>query len=72
MNKIPYKFLTAVGVFIIMVVGVTLASKFESFDLSAITTGLLLADSLVLLIILGILLKIRDDIQSKNKKTKSL
>ena len=69
--RIPNRFLITILVFVIFVIGVFLATKLEQFreiNFGAINIGLLLANSVVLLIILSLLLESRQKGNSTKKK----
>ena len=70
MAKIPHKFLTTAGILVIMIIGVLLATKFENINvnLAPTNTALLLVNSLLSLIILGILLSPKGNITETSKK----
>ena len=71
MNHTQHKLLTTSVVFLMMVIGVFIAAKFNDIDLGAMNLVLLLVNSLLLLIILGIILHLREGfgtIKSQNKK----
>jgi len=72
MNHTQHKFLTTSVVFLMMVIGVFLATRFNDIDLGAMNLVLLLVNSLLLLIILGIILHLKEGfggaIKGQNKK----
>lgn len=68
MNHVQHKFFTAVVVIVIMVVGVFIAARFKDISLGAMNIGLLLVNALLLLIILGILLQIKESLAEKKQK----
>jgi len=68
MNHTQHKFLTTVVVFVIMVAGVFIAAQFKDFSLGAMNIGLLLVNAILLLIILGILLQLKENFAEKSKK----
>jgi len=68
MNHAQHKFLTTGIVFVIMVTGVFTATKFKDFSLGAMNIGLLLVNALLLLIILGILLQLKEKFAENTKK----
>ena len=70
---IPYRFLTTMLVFVIMVVGFFIATKLnelKDINFSAVNTSLLLANSVVLLMIFGVLLRLREDLANFFQKRK--
>ena len=69
MNHAQHKFLTTAIVFIIMVIGVFTAARFNSISLGALNIGLLLANAILLLIILGILLQMKENLPESKKKS---
>ena len=68
MNHTQHKFLTTMVVFVIMVAGVVISAQFKDFSLGAMNIGLLLVNALLLLIILGILLQLKETFAEKSKK----
>jgi hypothetical protein len=68
MNHTQHKFLTTAVVFIMMLIGVFIAAQFQEISLGAVNISLLLVNALLLLIILGILLQIRETFIVKSKK----
>jgi len=68
MNHTQHKFLTTVIVFIIMVIGVIVAAQFSDINLGAINFSLLLVNSILLLITLGIVLQLKENPTQKNQK----
>ncbi|MBI3035199.1 hypothetical protein HYY71_02655 [Candidatus Woesearchaeota archaeon] len=68
MNHTHHKFLTTAIVFVFMIVGIFVAAKFKDSSLGAFNISLLLVNSLLLLIILGILLHTREDLLKNEKK----
>lgn len=72
MNHTQHKFLTTSVVFLMMIIGVFIAARFKDIDLGAMNLILLLVNSLLLLIILGIILHLKEGfggtIKSQNKK----
>ena len=68
MDHSQHKFLTTVIVFALTVIGIFVGSRLKEISLGAINIGLLLVNALLLLVILGILLQIKDNISIKNKK----
>lgn len=68
MNHAQHKFWTTIVVLIIMVIGVFIAAKFKDVILGAINISLLLVNALLLLIILGILLQIKENFDGKKQK----
>lgn len=68
MNHVQHKFLITAVVFITAVIGVFIAARFKEVSISAINISLLLVNSLLLLIILGILLQMKESFSGKNKK----
>ena len=66
--KIPYRFITTIVIFVVLVTGFVMGSKlkeFENVDFGAINIGLLLANSVLLLIMFGILVHIRNEFFKK-------
>lgn len=70
MNHNQHKFLTTLVVFVIMIIGVYIAAKFKDINLGAMNLVLLLANSLLLLITLGILLHIKENLNVLEKTKK--
>lgn len=70
MNHTQHKFLTTAVIFIIMIMGIFLATKFNNINIGAMNLVLLLSNSLLLLITLGILLHLRESLieTSKNRR----
>lgn len=68
MNHTQHKFLTTSVVFLMMVIGVFIAARFKDIDLGAMNLVLLLVNSLLLLIILGIILHLKENFGDRNKK----
>ena len=68
MNHAQHKFLTTAIVFVIMVAGVIIAAQFKDFSFGAMNIGLLLVNALLLLIILGILLQLKEKFTENTKK----
>lgn len=68
MNHIHHKFFTSVVVIVIMVAGVFIAARFKDISLGAMSISLLLVNALLLLIILGILLQIKESLAEKKQK----
>lgn len=68
MNHTQHKFLTTVIVIIIMVIGVFIATRYKEINLGAMNLVLMLVNSLLLLIILGILLHLRENFVLRAKK----
>ncbi|MBI2657343.1 hypothetical protein HYX08_01465 [Candidatus Woesearchaeota archaeon] len=68
MNHTQHKFLTTAIVFVIMVIGVFIASQFREISLGALNIGLLLVNALLLLIILGILLQMNENVAGSKKR----
>lgn len=72
MNHAQHKFLTTGVVFLMMVIGVFIAARFKEIDLGAMNLVFLLVNSLLLLIILGIILHLNEGfgapIKSQSKK----
>jgi len=68
MNHTQHKFLTTAVVFIIMVVGVFIAAQLREVSLGILNIGLLLVNAILLLIILGILLQVKENFPDRNKK----
>jgi|GEM_PF-6488747 len=68
MNHAQHKFLTTSVVFLMMVTGVFIASRFKEIDLGAMNLVLLLVNSLLLLIILGIMLRLKENFGEAKKK----
>ncbi|MDP3764889.1 MAG: hypothetical protein Q8R04_00095 [Nanoarchaeota archaeon] len=69
MNHKQHKFLTTAIVFVIMVVGVSIAARFNDISLGAMNIGLLLVNALLLLIILSILLHIKENLTENKQKS---
>ena len=69
MNRTQHKFLTTCIVFLITIMGVIVAAQFQDITLGAMNIGLLLVNTLLLLIIIGILLSLKD-IADKGAKKK--
>lgn len=72
MNHTQHKFLTTAIVFVITVIGIFIAARFQDDTLGAMNIGLLLVNTLLLLIIIGILLSLKDFAENKETKKKSL
>ena len=68
MNHAQHKFLTTAIVFVIMVIGVVVAAQFQNVSLGALNIGLLLVNALLLLIIFGVLLQLKESIVGKTRK----
>ena len=71
MNHTQHKFLTTSVVFLMMVLGVFLAARFKDIGLGAMNLVLLLVNSLLPLIVLGIILHLKEGfgaIKNQNKK----
>ena len=68
MNHTQHKLLTTAIVFVIMVIGVFLAAQLREISLGILNIGLLLVNALLLLIILGILLEVKESFTYTNKK----
>lgn len=68
MNHTQHKFLTTSVVFLMMVIGVFIAARFRDIDLGAMNLVLLLVNSLLLLIVLGIILHLKEEFGNKTKK----
>lgn len=68
MNHAQHKLLTTSVVFLMMVVGVFIAAKFTYINMEAMNLILLLVNSLLLLIVLGILFHMGENFGSKIKK----
>lgn len=68
--QIPYKFLTAVVVILTMIIGVYVVAGLKDSDLGSMNLVLSLVNSLLLLIVLGILfyLKENNQVTVKNQK----
>lgn len=69
MNHKQHKLLTTAIVFVIMVVGVIIAAQFQEVSLGAMNIGLLLVNALLLLVILGILLQLKESLTKKSGKS---
>lgn len=69
MNHKQHKFLTTAIVFVIMVIGVVVAARFSEVSLGAMNIGLLLVNALLLLVILGILLQLKESLTKKSGKS---
>jgi len=68
MNHKQHKFTTTLVVFVIMIIGIFVASRFQNISLGVLNISLLLANSILLLIILGILLQMKESQTEKTKK----
>ena len=68
MNHTQHKLLTTAIVFVIMVIGVFFAAQLREISLGVLNIGLLLVNAILLLIILGILLQVKETFADKNKK----
>lgn len=71
MNHKHHKFATTAIVFVMMVIGAFVATRFNDVNLGLIgitSISLLLVNALLSLIILGIMLQIKESITEKNKK----
>lgn len=68
MNHAQHKILTTTVVFLMMVVGVFIAARFRDIDIGAMNLVLLLVNSLLLLIILGIMLHLKENFGEAKKK----
>lgn len=68
MNHVQHKFLTTAIVFLIMVIGVFISAQFKDVSLGILNISLLLVNALLLLIILGILLQVKENFSGKKQK----
>ena len=68
MNHTQHKLLTTSVVFLMMIIGVFIAARFKEIDLGAMNLVLLLVNSLLLLIVLGIILHLKEEFGNKAKK----
>ncbi len=68
MNHAQHKFFTATVVFLMTIIGVTIAAQFKEVSLGVLNMGLLLVNASLLLIIIGILLQVKEDFTQKTKK----
>ena len=68
MNHAQHKFITTLILFVIMVIGVIVGAQFKEVSLGVLNMGLLLVNSLLLLIIWGILLQLKESPNEKSKK----
>ena len=68
MNHGQHKFITTLILIVIMVIGVIVAAQFKEVSLGVLNMSLLLVNSLLLLIIWGILLQLKESPNEKSKK----
>lgn len=68
--RIPYKFLTAIVVILTMIIGVYVVAGLKDSDLGAMNLVLSLVNSLLLLIILGILFYVKEQDKKTEKNQK--
>ncbi len=68
MNHTQHKFLTTAIVFLMMIIGVFISAQFKEISLGILNISLLLVNALLLLIILGILLQVKENYSEKSKK----
>ena len=68
MNHAQHKFLTTAIVFVIMIVGIVVAAQFQNISLGALNISLLLVNALLLLIIFGVLLQVKETLVDKTRK----
>ena len=68
MNHTQHKFLTTAVVFVMLIIGIFTATRFNDISVSAVNISLLLVNALLLLIILGILLQLKENFIDRNKK----
>lgn len=68
MNHAQHKFLTTAIVFLMMIIGVFISAQFKEVSLGILNISLLLVNALLLLIILGILLQVKENFSEKTKK----
>lgn len=68
MNHAQHKILTTSVVFLMMVIGIFIAARFREIDIGAMNLVLLLVNSLLLLIILGIILHLKENFGEVKKK----
>ncbi len=68
MNHAQHKFFTTTVVFLMMIIGIIIAAQFKEISLGVLNISLLLVNALLLLIILGILLQVKEDFTHKTKK----
>ena len=68
MNHAQHKLLTTSVVFLMMVIGVFVAARFKEIDLGAMNLVLLLVNSLVLLIVLGLIFHLKEEFGNKVRK----
>lgn len=68
MNHAQHKFLTTAIVFLMMIIGVFISAQFKEISLGILNISLLLVNALLLLIILGILLQVKENYSEKSKK----
>ncbi|MBI2542513.1 hypothetical protein HYV80_07455 [Candidatus Woesearchaeota archaeon] len=68
--QIPYKFLTAIVVILTMIIGVYVTAGLKDSDLGSMNLVLSLVNSLLLLIILGILFYVKEHDKGKIKNQK--
>ena len=68
MNHAQHKLLTTSVVFLMMVIGVFVAARFKEIDLGAMNLVLLLVNSLLLLIVLGLIFHLKEEFGNKVRK----
>ena len=68
MNHKQHKFLITTIVFVMIIIGVFFAAQFKEVSFGFISIALLLVNSILLLIIVGILLMIKETLHEKSKK----
>lgn len=68
MNHAQHKLLTTSVVFLMMVIGVFIAARFKEIDLGAMNLVLLLVNSLLLLIVLGLIFHLKEEFGNKVRK----
>ena len=68
MNHAQHKLLTTSVVFLMMVIGVFIAARFKEIDLGAMNLILLLVNSLLLLIVLGLIFHLKEEFGNKVRK----
>ena len=69
MNHNDHKLYTTVIIFVLMVVGVLIAGQFDQVSHDALNTAMLLVNSLLLLIMMGMMFRMKDK-QSGKKVVK--
>ena len=68
MNHAQHKLLTTSVVFLMMVIGVFIAARFKEIDLGAMNLVLLLVNSLLPLIVLGLIFHLKEEFGNKVRK----